>query len=54
VLVSSATERLLAGRAELVPAGALTLKGKDEPVEAWELIDVRGDVDGPPRWTAGG
>jgi adenylate cyclase len=54
VLVSSATERLLVGRAELVPAGALTLRGKGEPVEAWELIDVRGEVDGPPRWTAGG
>jgi class 3 adenylate cyclase len=43
VLVSSATERLLEGRADLAPAGALTLKGKDEPVEAWELIAVRGD-----------
>jgi adenylate cyclase len=49
VLVSSATERLLDGRADLAPAGALTLKGKEEPVEAWELIDVRGSERSRPR-----
>ena len=52
VLVSTATEQLLEGRADLEPAGSLHLKGKDEPVEAWELIDIRND-GGPTSPTEG-
>jgi adenylate cyclase len=48
VLVSSTTEELLEGRAHLARAGTFRLKGKDEPVEAWELIDIGADGGASP------
>ena len=41
VLVSTATERMLGGRVELAPLGAIELKGKAEPVHAHRVLAVR-------------
>ena len=41
VLVSAAAERLLRGRVELAPLGAIELKGKAEPVHAHKVLAVR-------------
>jgi len=43
VVVSAPTARLLSGAATLVPVGALELKGKTEPVEAYELVGLAED-----------
>jgi class 3 adenylate cyclase len=43
ILVSEATHRLISGYFHARPLGALTLKGKAEPVPAWEIISARAD-----------
>jgi class 3 adenylate cyclase/tetratricopeptide (TPR) repeat protein len=43
ILVSEATHRLVNGYFHTRPLGALTLKGKAEPVHAWEIISARAD-----------
>jgi len=43
ILVSEATHRLVSGYFHTRPMGALTLKGKAEPVRAWEIITARAD-----------
>ena len=42
ILVSAATHRLVDGFFHTRPLGALTLKGKAEPVPAWEVVGSRG------------
>ena len=44
VVVSAATAERLAGVATLSPVGALELKGKTEPVEAYELVGLVEEV----------
>ena len=41
VLVSAAAERMLRGRVDLAPLGAIELKGKAEPVHAHRVLAVR-------------
>jgi class 3 adenylate cyclase/tetratricopeptide (TPR) repeat protein len=41
VLVSAAAERMLRGRVDLAPLGAIELKGKAEPVLAHKVLGVR-------------
>ena len=41
VVVSAATAAALQGVATLVPIGELSLKGKAQPVVAWELVELR-------------
>jgi class 3 adenylate cyclase/tetratricopeptide (TPR) repeat protein len=43
ILVSEATHRLVEGYFYTRPLGELTLKGKAEPIGAWEVIGARGD-----------
>jgi class 3 adenylate cyclase/tetratricopeptide (TPR) repeat protein len=43
ILASEATHRLVEGYFHTRPLGDLTLKGKAEPVQAWEVIGARGD-----------
>jgi class 3 adenylate cyclase/tetratricopeptide (TPR) repeat protein len=43
ILVSEATHRLVGGYFDTRPIGALALKGKAEPVGAWEVVAARGD-----------
>jgi class 3 adenylate cyclase len=40
ILLSEATRRLAQDFAHIEPVGPLTLKGKDEPVQAYRLLDV--------------
>ena len=40
VLIGEETARLVRANAELAPIGALTLKGKATPVEAWRLMSI--------------
>jgi class 3 adenylate cyclase/tetratricopeptide (TPR) repeat protein len=41
ILISEATHRLVEGYFDTRPIGALTLKGKAEPVPAWEVVSAR-------------
>jgi len=41
VVVSGSAERLLRGRVDLEPLGALKLKGKADPVDAYRVLEVR-------------
>ncbi len=41
VLVSAAAERMLRGRVDLEPLGAIELKGKAEPVHAHRVLEIR-------------
>ena len=41
IVIAEATHRLIEGYFHTRPLGALTLKGKAEPVTAWEVISVR-------------
>jgi len=47
--VSETTLRLAEHRFELEPVGALTLKGKSEPVPAWRLVGERATASRPGR-----
>jgi len=49
IVIGPTTASLLAGAAELVPLGELTVKGKVEPVEPSVLLAVRGDEQHDPR-----
>ncbi len=40
VLVSSSAEQILRGRVELLPLGAIKLKGKAQPVEAYRVVRI--------------
>jgi class 3 adenylate cyclase len=44
VLIGDGTRALVAGAVELAPVNPLQLKGKDEPVAAWRLVDIIGDA----------
>ncbi|HVM97664.1 MAG TPA: adenylate/guanylate cyclase domain-containing protein [Candidatus Acidoferrales bacterium] len=54
-LVSEATYRLIRGRFEVRPAGPFAVKGKSEPVTAFEIVGLAGDVgwDASPLALAG-
>jgi class 3 adenylate cyclase len=41
VVLSEATHRLVAGYCVTRPLGALALKGRDEPLHAWEVLSAR-------------
>jgi class 3 adenylate cyclase/tetratricopeptide (TPR) repeat protein len=41
IVVAEATQRLVGGYFHTRPLGGLTLKGKSEPVRAWEVISAR-------------
>ena len=43
-LLSADTERLTRGAIHASPVGALTLKGFDEPIETFRLVDLDGDA----------
>src|SRR5437868_700688 len=40
ILISEATARLVRGELRLLPAGALTVKGKSDPVTAYKVVGV--------------
>ena len=44
ILLSADTERLTRGAIHASPVGALTLKGFDEPIESFRLVDLDGDA----------
>ena len=41
ILISDATHRLVEGYFDMRPMGALALKGKSDPVPAWEVVSAR-------------
>ena len=43
ILMSEATERLVRGRFRLIPTGPLVVKGKTEPVTAFEVLGAGGE-----------
>ena len=46
VLISAATRERLADEATVEPLGQVVLKGKDEPTEVYELVDLAGSRSG--------
>src|SRR6516162_11081144 len=42
IMLSEATHRLVAGNCTVRALGAFSLKGKHEPVHAWEVLAIRG------------
>jgi class 3 adenylate cyclase/tetratricopeptide (TPR) repeat protein len=44
ILIGAATRRLVANATVLEPAGAISAKGKREPVEAWRVLDTIADA----------
>src|SRR5438094_10600047 len=40
ILISEATARLVRGELRLLPAGALTVKGKSDPVTAYKVVGL--------------
>ena len=49
ILLAAATERLVRNDVRVEAAGALTLKGFDEPVECFRLLGLDGGARGPAR-----